>query len=248
MAFGLRWSGTAAFLFTEVRLQIHDLLALSTATLVQAVLVVFVAVLAPDLLAFALVGAMAYSAFLIGQRLLNEAAYLRIDQRLNELYHASPMSPEAYFVGMATGMLVAYAPTVLVFVPLVQLVHPLGPLEWGVIAAVVLAVWVVSSALGYVISTLFKDMKTIWPYSSLLTNLLGIVPPVFYPIGLLPADVHVIALLVPTSAATAIAAHVAGLEPISGDALALAGAALSLQAVVLLFVGIYWARRSAREA
>jgi ABC-2 type transport system permease protein len=248
MAFGLRWSGTVAFLLTEVRLQVHDLLALSTATLVQAVLVVFVAVLAPDLLAFALVGAMVYSAFLIGQRLLNEAAYLRIDQRVNELYHASPMSPEAYFVGMATGMLVAYAPTILVFVPLVQLVHPLGPLEWAAVTGAVLGTWVVSSSLGYVISTLFKDMKTIWPYSSLLTNLLGIVPPVFYPIGLLPPEVHPIALVVPTSAATSLAAHAAGLEPLAPGAVALAGIALAVQAVVLLLVGIAWARRTAREA
>lgn len=208
----------------------------------------FVAILAPDLLAFALVGAMSYSAFLIGQRLLNEAAYIRIDQRLNELYHASPMSPEAYFVGMAVGMLVAYSPTVLVFVPLVQLVHPIGLLAWGVIALAVFAVWLVSSALGYVISTLFKDMKTIWPYSSLLTNLLGIVPPVFYPLALLPAEVHAVALVVPTSAATSIAAHAAGIQPLPGDALALASVALAIQAVVLFVVGIAWARRSAREA
>lgn len=247
MAFGLRWSGTAAFLATELRVQIHEWLAILTGTMVQLILVAFVAVLAPRLLPFALVGAMVYSAFLIGQRLLNEAAYIRIDHRLNELYHASPMSPEAYFLGLATGMLVAYSPTVLLFAPIVQIVLPLGPLEWAVIAAVVAAVWIVSSTLGYVISTLFKDMKTIWPYSSLLINLLGIVPPVFYPISFLPAGVHWLALVVPTSSAAAIAAHVAGLEPLAAGSFALAAVSLAGEALALLAFGLYWARRAARE-
>ena len=73
MAFGLRWSGTGAFLATEMRVQLHEWLAVATGTLVQGVLLIFVAVLAPDLIGVALIGALVYSMFLIGQRVLNEA-------------------------------------------------------------------------------------------------------------------------------------------------------------------------------
>src|SRR5256885_1378126 len=93
MAFGLRWAGTGVFLATEVRVQFHEWLAIVTGTLTPGALLIFVAVLAPDLIAVTLIGSLVYSMFLIGQRVLNEAAYIRIDHKLNELYHASPLSP-----------------------------------------------------------------------------------------------------------------------------------------------------------
>src|SRR5947207_13263848 len=106
MAFRLRWAGSGVFLATEIRVQLHEWLAILTGTLTPGALIVFVAILAPELLPVTLVGALVYSMFLIGQRVLNEAAYIRIDHKLNELYHASPLSPESYFVGLAGGMLV----------------------------------------------------------------------------------------------------------------------------------------------
>lgn len=248
MALGLRWTGTGVFLATEARVQFHEWLAIATGSMVQAILVLFVAVLAPQLLPFALVGALIHSAFFIGQRVLNEAAYVRIDHRLNELYHASPLSPEAYFLGMAGGVLVAYLPPSVIFLLMVEVVHPLGISGLATFAAGFVAVWIFSSSLGYVISTLFKDMRTIWPYSSLLTNLLGVVPPVFYPLALVPGALQWTVLIVPTSSAAALINGAAGIEPLSNGAWALAAGSLGLEAIAMLAFGIYWARRTAREA
>lgn len=247
MTFGVRLGGTRVFAATEVRVQYHEWLAVLTGTLVQSVLVVFVWVLAPSELAVALIGAMVYSVFLIGQRLLNEAAYIRIDHKLNELYHASPLSPEAYFLGMAVGMLIAYLPPVLLFVVLLEIVQPLSAVAWLVLVGVLASVWMSSSVLGYVVSTMFRDMKTIWPYSSLLTNLFGIVPPVFYSLSAIPEAFRPLALIVPTSGAANLVDMVANLEPMNVGLAELAALALVLEAVGLLALGLYWARRSARE-
>src|SRR5207253_11249369 len=179
MAFGLRWSGSGAFFATEIRVQLLAWLAIVTGARRPGALSVFVAILAADLLPVTLIGALVYSMFLIGQRVLNEAAYIRIDHKLNELYHASPLSPEGYFVGIAGGMLVAYLPPSLVVLGILQLIHPLGLVARLTLAVCLLAVWALSSTFGYVVSTLFKDMKTIWPHSALPTNLFGILPPLF---------------------------------------------------------------------
>src|SRR6266516_7486462 len=212
MAFGLKWSGSGMFLATEIRVQLHEWLAIVTGTLTPGALLVFVAVLARDLLPITVIGALVYSMFLIGQRVLNEAAYIRIDHKLNELYHASPLSPEAYFVGIAGGMLVAYLPPSLVLVAVLEVLHPLSPLGWLVLFGSLLAVWAVSSTIGYVVSTLFKDMKTIWPYSALLTNAFGILPPVFYPLSKVPIECRSLVVIVPTIAATILVNAAAGLE------------------------------------
>jgi len=247
MAFGLRWAGSGAFLATEIRVQLHEWLAIVTGTLTPAALLIFVAVLAPGLIGVTLIGSLVYSMFLIGQRVLNEAAYIRIDHKLNELYHASPLTPEAYFVGIAGGMLVAYLPPSLVVLAILEVLHPLSAAAWLVLAACLIAVWAVSATIGYVVSTLFKDMKTIWPYSALLTNLFGIVPPVFYPLRLVPVDWRPLVLLLPTSAAAALVNGAAGLETLSSGETVLAMVALATEAIGMFAFGIYWARRMARE-
>src|SRR5207245_8392887 len=174
-----------------------------------------------------------YSMFLIGQRVLNEAAYIRIDHKLNELYHASPLSPEGYFVGIAGGMLVAYLPPSLVLVVILEILHPLGVIAGLALVAALLGVWAVSATIGYVVSTLFKDMKTIWPYSALLTNLFGIVPPVFYPIRFVPIEWRPVVLLLPTSGAAVLVNSAAGLETITGNEAILAAIALAVEAVAM---------------
>jgi len=247
MAFGLKWSGSGMFLATEIRVQLHEWLAIVTGTLTPGALLVFVAILARDLLPITVIGALVYSMFLIGQRVLNEAAYIRIDHKLNELYHASPLSPEAYFVGIAGGMLVAYLPPSLVLVAVLEILHPLSPLGWLVLFASLLAVWAVSSTIGYVVSTLFKDMKTIWPYSALLTNAFGILPPVFYPLRLAPVEWRSVVLLLPTSAAAALVDGASGLETLTTNETIVAAVALLVEAVGLFAFGIVWARKTARE-
>src|SRR6266542_2358733 len=247
MAFGLKWSGSGMFLATEIRVQLHEWLAILTGTLTPGALLVFVAVLAPELLPVTVIGALVYSMFLIGQRVLNEAAYIRIDHKLNELYHASPLSPEGSFLGIAGGMLVAYLPPSLVLVVILEVLHPLSPAAGLVLGACLIAVWAVSSTIGYVVSTLFKDMKTIWPYSALLTNAFGILPPVFYPLRLAPVEWRSVVLLLPTSAAAALVDGAAGLETLTTSETTIAAVALLVEAVGLFAFGIVWARKTARE-
>jgi len=242
-----RLHGVGVFLGTSMRVQLHDPLAIATSAIVEAILLIFVWILAPALLPFALIGALVYSAFLIGQHVLNEAAYIRIDHKINELYLASPLSPEAYFVGLAGGILTAYLPTIVALLVLVEIVAPLSLAAWGALVLVLLATWAFSASLAYVISTLFKDMKAIWPYASILTNVLGVVPPVFYPLSLWPPEWQAVALVLPTSSAAALVEAAAGLQSLDPGAFLLAAGSLGVEAAAAFLFGIWWAHRSARE-
>ena len=63
MAFADRFAGTGVFLATEVRVQFHEWPAIAMGTMVQAILLVFIAVLNPSLLPIALVGSLALFAY-----------------------------------------------------------------------------------------------------------------------------------------------------------------------------------------
>jgi ABC-2 type transport system permease protein len=216
--------------------------------IVQVVLLLFVVILDRPLLPYALVGAVVYSVFMLGQRLQNEAAYIRIDHKLTDLYHASPLSAEGYFVGMSAGVLLAYLPPIVVLLGVTEAIVHLTLAAALTLLAVGLAVWLFTCSLGYVISTLFTDNRAIWPYASLITNAFGVLPPVFYPIALLPAYWHVIALLLPTSAAVALVeAAQGGLVSLSAAQLALGSVALGGEALLTFLFALWWARRTARE-
>jgi ABC-2 type transport system permease protein len=248
LAQGGRFAGTIAFTRTELWVQLHEELALATSMIVQVVLLLFVFILDRSILPYALVGAVVYSVFMLGQRVQNEAAYIRIDHRLTELYHASPLSPEGYFLGMSAGMLLAYSPPILTLVAVAEYVDRFTPTAALVLFLVATAVWLFTCSMGYFISTLFETNRAIWPYASILTNVFGVLPPVFYPLFILGDGAQPYALLLPTSSAVALVEWAqGGLLAANAGLLLEAAIVLPLEAVLFFVFTTWWARRASRE-
>ena len=241
------FQGLAAFLWTEALVQAHEELAMATSMVVQGVLLVFVWILDPALIGVALLGAVIFSMFTMGQRVLNEAAYIRIDHKANELYLASPLTAEGYFLGLSAGILVVYLPPVLVVGVLAELVIHFSAVQAALLAGLATAVWLSAASIGYILSTAFRDNRAIWAYTSLFFNVFGVLPPVFYPLGLFPSALRPIVLLMPPSAAAAILQTAIGVSHPTSGQLTLAALGLVVEAVGLFAFAVYWARRTARE-
>jgi hypothetical protein len=240
------FQGLPSFLWTEVLVQAHEELAMATSMLVQGALLVFVWILNPGLLGVALVGAVIFSMFAMGQRVLNEAAYIRIDHKANDLYLAGPLSAEGYFLGISAGVLLVYLPPVLAVGILAELVLHLTVLEGMLLAALGGTVWLAAASIGYVFSTAFRDNRAIWAYSSLYQNTFGVLPPVFYPLALFPSFLRPLALVMPPSAAAAVFQHALGITSLSSGELLLAVGSLLLEATGMFVFAVYWARRTVR--
>ncbi len=240
--------GLLAFLWTEALVQAHENLAMATSMVVQGVLLVFVWILSPGLIGVALVGAILFSMFAMGQRVLNEAAYIRIDHKANDLYLAGPLSPEAYFLGLSVGILVVYLTPVVILGVLAEVVIGFAPASVGLLLLLAAAVWLFAASLGYVFSTFFRDNRAIWAYSSLFFNAFGVLPPVFYPFGKFPTALQPIALLMPPSAAAALMQHAIGATALSLGQLELAVGGLLVETVSVFLFAIVWARRTVQGA
>jgi ABC-type polysaccharide/polyol phosphate export permease len=239
--------GLPAFLWTEVLVQAHEELAMATSMVVQGVLLVFVWILDPSLIGVALLGAVLFSMFTMGQRVLNEAAYIRIDHKANELYLASPLTAEGYFLGLSAGILLVYLPPVVVVGVLAELVVHLTLAEAVLLLGAAGAVWVSAASIGYILSTAFRDNRAIWAYSSLFFNVFGVLPPVFYPLDKFPLALRPIVLVMPPSAAAALVQTAIGAAHPAPGELLLAACALVGEAVGLFLFAVFWARRTARE-
>jgi ABC-2 type transport system permease protein len=242
-----KFRGTFAFSMTELRVQLHEGLAIFSSIMTQAVLLIFVRILAPQLFEVALLGALIFSVFTLGQRVLNEAAYIRVDHRLNQLYLASPLTADSYFVGLSVGVLVAYLLPILVLVGVAVLTIPFTPVLALLLIGTGAAVWVFTSSLGYILSTTFRDMRAIWSQASILYNLFGVLPPVFYPLYLFPSALRPVALVMPPSAAAALLQASIGVVSLSPSEVVLAVGSLTIEAVALFVFALYWARRTSME-
>jgi hypothetical protein len=242
------FGGLFAFLWTEFLVQIHEELAMATSMIVQGVLLVFVWVLNPGLIGVALVGAVLFSMFTMGQRVLNEAAYIRIDHKANDLYLAGPLTPEAYFLGMAGGVLLVYLPPVVGVAILADLVVHFSLAELLLLIGLAAGVWLCAASIGYALSTQFRDNRAIWAYSSLFFNVFGVLPPVFYPIGKFPHALWPVVLLMPPSAASALMQAAMGVSRLTTGEIALAVLGLAVETCLLFVFAIAWARRTVRSA
>lgn len=240
------FGGLRAFLWTEFLVQIHEELAMATSMIVQGVLLVFVWVLDRGLIGVALLGAVVFSMFTMGQRVLNEAAYIRIDHKANDLYLAGPLTPEAYFLGMSAGVLLVYLPPVVAVAVLAELVVHLTVAEALLLVALAGAVWLSAASIGYCLSTQFRDNRAIWAYSSLFFTVFGVLPPVFYPISKFPGVLRPVVLLMPPSAAAALLQGAIGVASLSGGEVLLAVGGLAVETTVLFSFAIWWARRTVR--
>ncbi|MEM0129465.1 MAG: hypothetical protein QXG65_04830 [Thermoplasmata archaeon] len=239
--------GAGAFFWTEVLVQAHELVAMATSIVVQGVVLVFVWVLDPSILGIAFCGAILFSMFTMGQRLLNEAAYIRIDHKANELYLAGPLSPEGFFLGMAGGVLVVYIAPVVVMGILAELVIHFTVAQALLLAGLCAAVWLFSASLGYVFSTFFRDNRAIWAYASLFFTTFGVVFPVFYPFSSFPVGLAPLALAIPPSASASLMQAAIGAIPVVTGHVVLAVTSLAAETAGVFGFAIYWARRTVRE-
>jgi hypothetical protein len=236
--------GLSAFLWTEALVQAHENLAMATSMVVQGVLLIFVWILAPGLIGVALLGAILFSMFAMGQRVLNESAYIRIDHKANDLYLASPLSPEAYFLGISAGILIVYVAPVVILGVLAAVVVQLSLAVAGLLLLLAATVWLFAASIGYVFSTFFRDNRAIWAYASLFFNVFGVLPPVFYPFGKFPAALQPVALLMPPSAAAALIQHAIGATALSSGQVALAAGGLAVETLAVFAFAVYWARHT----
>lgn len=243
----LPFRGLYAFSMTELRVQLHESTAIVTSLILQVVLLLFVYILDRSLLPVALFGAILFSMFALGQRVQNEAAFVRIDHKLNELYLAGPLAPEAYFLGMSLGVLGGYLIPILVLVAATFYLVGISLTTALVLLAAAAGVWLFACSFGYFVSTLFRDMRTIWPYASIFYNLFGVLPPVFYPLSYWSGPLVPVALVVPPSAAAALVQWTIGWATLSPWELALAAGSLALEGLGTFLFAIYWSRRTVRE-
>jgi len=173
----------------------------------------FLFVIAPHaLFPYGVVGGILFTALFTGSGMLNDCAYLRLERQLQQVFVASPVTPLAYILGMALSELAFSLPAMTLFLIILFLVQPIGVLGAMGLIGLLLLTWLMATSLGFFISTLFSQLREIWPVGTLVFSILSILPPIFYPATEIPADWRWVAFLAPSTFAAQLGDRLAGLD------------------------------------
>jgi ABC-2 type transport system permease protein len=173
----------------------------------------FLYVIAPhSVLPFGIVGGVMFTALFTGNGMLNDCAYLRLERQLQQVFITSPLRPMGWILGMALSELAWTLPALVLFLLVLTLVVPIGALTLLALVGVVLLTWLLATSLGFLISTFFRTLREIWPVGTVVFTTLSVLPPVFYPLAEIPANFRWAAFIAPSTFASQLADHAAGLS------------------------------------
>ena len=182
----------------------------------------FIYVLAPRAeLPFGVVGGLLFTCLFTGSGMMNDCAYLRLERQMQQVFITSPLRPLSWVLGMALSELVFTIPALVLFSVVLFLVVPITLLSFLAVVGVIFLTWLLATSLGFLLSTFFRTLREIWPIGMVVFTTLSVLPPVFYPLGVIPSSFRWVAYIAPSTFASQLAARAAGLPTASVPASAL---------------------------
>ena len=146
----------------------------------------------------ATIGTIIFVLATVGTGLAGDATWYRLETKLQDLFVASPVSQMGYLLGISLAGLFFAAPALVILLPvLVYLGLPMIDLPLTILA--VCSVWIFSATIGYIVSTYMTNLRNGWQSGLLLSVVVAVIPPAFYPAEVLPTSVLPIAYLIPTT-------------------------------------------------
>lgn len=176
--------------------------------------------------------------FSSGIALQSDLSHLKNDFKLQDMVVSSPTSSRLYMAGMALAEIVYSLPALVILIVLAGLyLHP-TLLQTAILSTVLLLMFAISVALGFMLSTFSNDVVQSYAFSRLLSLLFATLPPVYYPITYIPYPFNYLAYLSPTTYAAQIMQSATGYLNLSNNQLILNWTVLIAICAIILYIAV----------
>jgi ABC-2 type transport system permease protein len=195
---------------------------------------------AGQLISSGLAGALIMTVAQQGLILGADLTVFKIDHKFQAIAVASPVSSFTYMFSIALSELVFSFPPVIVLLLIIS--HSgVGALAILEMIVVIFLTWITTSSIGFFLSTYVLNTRTAFITVTFLATLISILPPVFYPIKILPGYLISIAELAPTTHASILIQSLEG-TAFSSSQITMSWIALPLFAAIFLSLAMFKAR------
>jgi ABC-2 type transport system permease protein len=216
----------------------YPVVLISTVISPLSLLLVITFVSNGTLLGTGIIGGLIMIFFSSGIALQSDLSHLKNDFKLQDMIVSSPTSSRLYIAGMALAEIVYSLPGLVILIILAGVYLQPTLLQSVILFIVLMLMFAVSIAIGFMLSTFSNDVVQSYAFSRLLSLLFATIPPVYYPITLVPYPWNYIAYLSPTTYAAEIMHSATGYLDISLVNLAVDWAVLLGVCAVIMFIAV----------
>ncbi len=186
------------------------------------------------LAAHALVGALMNMVFSVCIYSAYEEALYAL-QGIRDLFLASPLRGFELRAGIALGVFLTTTPSVVVcLIPLLAVTR-CSFLQFVLVVAIIIVLWIVSTLIGYLIPVRRNILAT-GNIIRILSLALIALPPVYYPLSVWPEPLRPIAYAVPTFNIAQLMKIALGIEPYTLQQVAIIVLALAIEIAIIAFM------------
>jgi ABC-2 type transport system permease protein len=216
----------------------YPVVLISTVLSPLSLLLVITFVSGGALLGTAIQGGLIMIFFSSGIALQSDLSHLKNDFKLQDMIVSSPTTSRTYIAGMALAEIVYSLPGLVILGVLAGIYLQPTLIEAVILLVVLMLMFAVSIAIGFMLSTFSNDVIQSYAFSRLLSLLFATLPPVYYPITYVPYPWNYIAYLSPTTYAAEIMHSASGFLDISLTHLTVDWAVLLTVCAVILFIAV----------
>ncbi len=163
---------------------------------------------------FAVAGSLVMALVGYGLALGQDISFYKTEYKVQDVFVASPVSPLTYMMGLALSELLFGLPALVV---LAGLVLYLGSyLSIPLLLPTIVLIWGAMSAMGFFLSSHMLHMRNATQVISFVNVILAVLPPIFYPINIMPEMLRPLAYAVPTTHASLMLQYIMGMPTPAG--------------------------------
>jgi len=143
-----------------------------------------------------------------------DAAFMRLQLRMQDLYVASQVNPSDYMLGLTLSYLMFSLPGIVLYSAIGYLEH-IFSLDSTLALAGILALLVVStSSISFIVSSSIKHVRNVWGIAAIMSVVMTVLPPTFYPYFYIPKIALYVLSVSPVTPAAVLTQGVFGLAPV----------------------------------
>lgn len=162
-----------------------------------------------------------------------DAAFFRIQIRIQDLFVATSISSQDYMFALSLSYLVFSIPGIVLYAILGAYFKVYSLSSALPIVAILVLLTLTISNLSFIIAGLLKHIRNVWGITAVLSIIMTVLPPTFYPYTYLPNGLIYILSLSPVTPSAVLLQGVVGLEPIQFSMIGI----LLAETVILTLLG-----------
>ncbi len=170
--------------------------------------------ISPHYVEFAVLGGLLSVTVSSALIILPDAAHLRLQQKMHDLFIATRLEPLDYMLGLMSTELIFGMPSIILYIVIGLAYHFYTIPLLALTLVIVLLLYFAVASLGYILSFLPRHMRALWSYSGILIAIMTVFAPLYYPYMLLPKPILYAFMLLPSASASVLIQGTFGISPV----------------------------------